>query len=173
MAWRQVRGGPPGQRHQPSPLTGTTPADLRIRKRSQVRSLVNERTLIWPRTCGHQASTCGHFRVRLKLGIAAAVEANRCHYDSVAQVEADESAFLETAADRKLVPLGRVAHVLQGVVELIGPEVVDVVERGSAAQHCPGCCRPVMLRAVVVLDAHPAEQRMLMVSHVASSIDVR
>src|SRR5262249_56535735 len=81
--------------------------------------------------------------------------------------------FLQIPADGEVVPLGRVADVLERVLVLVGPEVMDVVEGGSRAQHRPRRCRSVMVGAVVVLDPDPAENRVEMVGDIAGRVDVR
>src|SRR5262249_1265544 len=80
--------------------------------------------------------------------------------------------FLQIPADGEVVPLGRVADVLERVLVLVGPEVMDVVEGGSRAQHRPRRYRSVMVGAVVVLDPDPAENRVEMVGATAGRVPV-
>jgi hypothetical protein len=134
--------------------------------------LVGEQAAIGTSAMGYQARAGGHLRVRLIFGIASAVEADGRPYLPAEQVEADELAFLQAAADGEVVPAGGVADVLERVLVLVGPEVMDIVKMGSRAQHRPRRGGAVMFRAELMFDADPAEKRVQMVGDVACRVDV-
>src|SRR2546430_1205693 len=83
---------------------------------------------------------------------------HRAHAVAV-QAERGEAALLERAADDQLpgaVGSRDESRAGDGVVELIGPEPVDVAERLAPAQHVAGRDAPVPKGGVVVLDPDPA-----------------
>src|SRR4029453_3050327 len=99
-------------------------------QRSEVSALVGEHAAARARAVGHHARAGRHFGVGLPLRIAPAVEADGGPHDPGDQVETDELAVPESPADYEVVPARSVADVLEDVLVLVGPEVVDVVEVG-------------------------------------------
>src|SRR5215472_5673809 len=99
------------------------------RQRPQVRVLVGQRAVIGLGVPGHELRAGCHLRVGFVFGITAAVEADGGAHNPGVEVEANEFSVVQVSPDGEVVPLGRVADILERVLVLVGPEVVDVVER--------------------------------------------
>src|SRR5215469_12656129 len=99
------------------------------RQRLQVRALVGQRAAIGLGLPGHELRTGRHLGVGLIFGITATVETDGGAHDPGEQVETDGLSFRQVPPDGEVVPLDRVADVLERVLVLVGPEVVDVVKR--------------------------------------------
>src|SRR5215470_11196704 len=142
MARRRVCGCPARQRHQPSSMTrqslskrqasgadgGPSPGE-----RPQIGLLVAKRAAIGLGPPGHELRAGCHLGIGFPFGITATVEANGSANNPCEQVEANEFSVLQASADGEVVPPGRVADVLERVLVLVGPEIMDVVKRGSRA----------------------------------------
>src|SRR5436190_22667633 len=126
-------------------VEGGSAATLSLRQRPQVGAFVGQHAAVGVDAAGHQAGAGSHLGVAVPLGVTAAVEADGRPHHPAEQVEANQLSFLQAAADSEVVPAAGMADVLQQVLVLVGPEVVDVVEGGSRAQH--RACR----RGAVVL----------------------
>jgi Lyase len=142
------------------------------RQRPQVGVLVGQHAATGLGAPGHELRAGRHLGVGFPFGIPATVEADGRPHDPCEPVETYKLSFVQVPADGEVVPLRGVADVLERVLVLVGPEVVDVGEGGSRAQHRPRRRGSVMFGAVVVLDPDPAENRVEMVGDVASRVDV-
>src|SRR4030095_10673626 len=145
---------------------------LPLRKRPEIGGFVGERAASRAFSPRYEARARRHLRVVLPLRVTPAVKADRRTDHPRSQVDADKPSVLQTPPHDEIVPGRCVADVLKYVLILVGPEVMDVVKGGSRTEHrqCRGGA--VMLGAVVVLDANPAEDRMAMVGDIARRVDV-
>ena len=121
---------------------------------------------------GHELRAGRHLGVGFVFGITAAVEADGSPHNSREQVKTNKLSFLQAPPDGEGVPPGGVADVLERVLVLVGPEVMDVVKGNSRAQHRPCRRGSVMFGAVVMLDPDPAENRVEMVGDIAGRVHV-
>src|SRR5205823_879325 len=107
------------------------------------------------------------------LRIAAPVDANGGAHQPVLHVEAEKLASLGAAAEDESVPALGEADVLDHVLVLIRPERVEVVVGPRAAQHRAGGGLSLLEAIVPVLHAQTAEDRMLVIGHVAGVAPAR
>src|SRR5262245_49042725 len=151
--------------------TATLTASLR--QRPEVGALVGEHATIGARAAGHEARAGRHLGVAIPFRITSAVEADGGPHHPREQVEANKLPFLQAPADGEVIPARGVTDVLERVLVLVGPEVMDVAEGGRRAQHRPRRRGPVVVGAVVVLDTDTAENRVEVVGDIAGRVDVR
>src|SRR6202042_539286 len=84
----------------------------------------------------------------------------------------DQRSLVQAPADGELVPGRGVADVLQLVLILIGPERVHVVVGIARPEYRPGRRAAVFLGIVVVLNPHPAKQRVEVIRDITGRVDI-
>ena len=110
-----------------------------------------------PGSAGYQASGGRHLRVMVQFRVASAVQPDGSLNHASGEVEPDEFSLVQAPTDHELFPCIGVAHVLQLVLVLIGPERMNVVVGIGRAEHRSRSRAALFLAIVVVLDSHPAE----------------